>query len=137
MYTVSQVKEIFADGNLKVGCETVACQGCKCSMFCNNKNDTDYMVLNPNKVQVEIGDFVELYMPPGRTVLSTALVFAMPLVFFPIGYIVGKVLLPQSNEIIHALSGFAAMVLSFGIASLITLKHKNSLMPCVTKVVRQ
>ncbi|MCF0237369.1 MAG: hypothetical protein HUK24_02120, partial [Sphaerochaetaceae bacterium] len=65
MYTVTQVKEIFSDGSLKVGCATTACQGCKCSMFCNNKNETDYMVLNPKKVQIEIGDFVELYMPPG------------------------------------------------------------------------
>ncbi len=135
MYSVSQVKEIQKDGSVLVGCLTSACQGCKASMFCNNKDDNEFMALNPDKVQVETGDYVEIFMPPGRTILSTVLVFALPLALFPIGYLVCKALLPAQNEIIHALAGFGAMALAFGIASIISIRHKRHLMPSITKIV--
>ncbi len=135
MYSVSQVKEIQKDGSVKMGCLTSACQGCKASMFCNNKDDNEFLALNPNKVAIENGDYVELYMPPGRTILSTVLVFALPLALFPIGYLVCKAALPASNEIIHALGGFGAMALAFGISAIISIRHKRHLMPSITKIV--
>ncbi|MBR2282162.1 MAG: SoxR reducing system RseC family protein [Spirochaetales bacterium] len=135
MYSVSQVKEILKDGSVRMGCLASACQGCHASMFCNNKDDNEFVALNPSKVEIEEGDYVELYMPPGRTILSTVLVFALPLALFPIGYLVCKAALPAQNEIIHALAGFGAMALAFGISSIITIRHKRRLMPSITRIV--
>lgn len=135
MYTVSQVKEIRKDKTVLVGCLNSACSGCKCSMFCNTKDDNDYLALNTNGVELAVGDYVELFMPPGKTILSTVLVFALPLALFPVGYLLLKYLLPYKNEIVHALGGFACMALAFGIAAIISVKNKRSLMPVVTKVV--
>lgn len=135
MYSVSRIKQINSDGTVLVGCLTSACEGCKASLFCNNKDDNDYLVLNSSKVSVSEGDYVELYMPPVPTIMSTVLVFAFPLALFPIGYLLSKVALPASNEIVHALCGFGAMAVAFSIAALITVRNKRKLMPTITKVV--
>ena len=135
MYSVSRVKGILKDGSVKMGCLTSACEGCHASMFCNNKDDNEFVALNPKKVEIEEGDYVELYMPPGSTILSTVLVFALPLALFPVGYLICKAALPAQNEIIHALAGFGAMALAFGISAIITIRHKKKLMPSITKIV--
>ncbi|MBR6348002.1 MAG: SoxR reducing system RseC family protein [Spirochaetales bacterium] len=134
MYTVAQVKGILSDGTVEMGCLTDACQGCKAEMFCNNKGLTEYPALNPHKVELKKGDLAELYLPPGKTVLSTALVFALPLILFPIGYLVLR-FAAGLDELYCALGGFAAMAIAFGIASAVTVRHKKGLMPVITKVV--
>ena len=135
MYTVAQVKGILEDGTVKMGCLTEACRGCKAEMFCNNKGMTEYPALNPNKIELRDGDFAELYLAPGKTVLSTAMVFALPLVLFPIGYLVLRFVFPGLSELYCALGGFGAMAVAFGIASAVTVRHKRGLMPVITKVV--
>ena len=135
MYTVSQVKGFESDGTVRMGCLTSACQGCKASMFCNNKDVNEFFALNPKKVQLKEGDLVELYMPPGKTILSTALVFALPLILFPVGYLVMRAALPSSSEIIHALGGFGAMAISFGVAAVISTVHRRNLMPTVIRIM--
>ena len=135
MYTISQVKSIENDGTVKMGCLSSACQGCKASMFCNNKDDNEFLALNPKGVEFNCGDLVELYMPPGRTILSTALVFALPLMLFPAGYFLLRAILPEASEMVHALGGFAAMAVSFGIAAVVSTVHKRSLMPTIVRVM--
>lgn len=135
MYTVSSVKEILSDGTVRVGCNNSACSGCKASMFCNNKDDNEYLVLNPNKVEIKVGDYVELFLSPKRTIFSTALVFAFPLLMFPLGYILCRLIFPYINELLHALGGIAFMALAFGIAAIVSVRNKRRLMPTITKVV--
>ena len=49
-----------------------------------------YTVSNPSGLSVTEGDTVEIYLPPGRTVLSAALTFILPLILFPLGYSLGR-----------------------------------------------
>ena len=135
MYTVSQVKGFENDGTVRMGCLTSACQGCKVSMFCNNKNVSEFFALNPKKVQVKAGDLVELYMPPGKTILSTALVFALPLLLFPLGYLAMRAAFPKSSDILHAPGGFCAMAISFGVAAIISTVHRRNLMPTIVRIM--
>ena len=135
MYTISQVKGFEKDGTVKMGCLTSACEGCKASFFCNNKNVNEFQALNPKAVQIAEGDLVELYMPPGKTILSTALVFALPLMLFPAGYFLFRAILPSSSEIIHALGGFGAMAISFAIAAVISSVNKRRLMPTIVRIM--
>ena len=134
MYTVSMVKGIEPDGTVRMGCMTDACRGCKAGMFCNNKGLTEFSALNPGGIEIREGDLVELYMPPGRTILSTALVFALPLALFPAGYLILGLAAPGLGEMYCALGGFGAMAVAFGIASIVTVRHRMSLMPVITKV---
>lgn len=134
MYTTSRVLKITDEKTVVVGCSTSACNSCKAEMFCNNKNDNSFVVRNDKKIDVKIGDTVELFMPPGKTVLSVVLVFALPLLFFPAGYLLMKNF-TQSNELVNALTGFGAMAVAFAAAALISFRNKASLMPVITRII--
>ncbi len=133
MNTVVTVKEINKDGTVLVGCDNSACAGCHAKMFCNNKNQNEYLSLNTKKIELKEGDLVELFLPPGKTILSTVLVFALPLALFPVGYILGGLIF--INEVQKALCGIGFMALAFLIASLIFTRNKRQLMPVVEKVL--
>lgn len=135
MYTVSQVKEISGDGTVKMGCLTSACQGCKASFFCNNKDISEFEALNPNNIGIKEGDYAELFMPPGKTVLSAVLVFALPLVLFPLGYLLCSAVWPSANEFLCAIGGFIAMALAFCVSAIVSIHNKRALMPVIIKVV--
>ncbi len=135
MYTISQVRGVERDGTVRMGCLTSACESCKTSFFCNNKNVTEFEALNPKGVEIAQGDLVELYMPPGKTILSTALVFALPLALFPAGYFLMRTLLPARSEMVHALGGFGAMAVSFAIAAVISSVHRRRLMPTIVRIM--
>lgn len=134
MYTTSRVIKIVDNQTVLVGCATDACKACKAEMFCNTKNDTSFLVKKNKDTEVQPNDWVELYMPSGKTVGSVALIFALPLALFPIGYLLMKNL-TSANELVNALAGFSTMAIAFCIASVITIKHKRNLMPEITKVI--
>jgi len=135
MYTEAKVKQIKEDGTVIMGCDTKACEGCKCTMFCNNRNQNEFTAKNDRNIKVAEGDTVRLYLPPGKTILSTAMVFALPLVLFPLGYIAMKSLL-HTGEIVSALGGFAAMGIAFAVAAFINIKNKKDLMPVITEEIK-
>lgn len=134
MYTTSRVLKVIDAQTVLVGCSTEACKSCKAEMFCNTKNDTSFLVKKPKNLSVQPGDWVELFMPPGKTVGSVSLVFALPLALFPVGYLLMK-RFTSANELINALAGFAAMAVAFCIAAIISVKNKRALMPEITKVL--
>lgn len=132
MYQTAFVKKINSDGTVLVGCSTKACQNCKAEMFCNNKDHTDFLARNDSGLSLTEGQIVNLYLPPAPTILSTLLVFALPLAMFPVGYLLAKNL-TTFNEILCALCGFAAMAVAFTAAALINIKHKRALMPLIVE----
>ncbi len=133
MNTVVTVKKTNKDGTVLVGCDNSACAGCHAKMFCNNKDQNEYLALNCKKLELNAGDTVELFLPPGKTILSTVLVFALPLALFPLGYLLGG-LLPL-NEVQKALCGIGFMALAFFLASLFFTHNKRKLMPVVEKIL--
>ena len=147
MYTQAKVIEIKDKNTAIVSCASEACSGCKASLFCNNKNHTIYEVKYSHKTlnsnvktgekpfrALQSGDTVRLYMPPSNTILSTLLVFGLPLLLFPIGYFFAKKVL-NANEIVGALCGFVMVGVSFGVASIVSVKNKRRLMPEVVEIV--
>lgn len=134
MYTTVRILKINDDNTALVGCSTEACNGCKAQMFCNTQKDNSFVVKNDNSVQVKEGDEVEIFLPPGKTVASTALVFALPLVFFPVGYLFSVHFL-SLNELLNALVGLGSMAFAFAVASLVSSRHRRSLMPVITRVI--
>lgn len=130
MYTTAFVKKINTDGTVLVTCSTESCNGCKAEAFCNNRNDNDFLARNDSGISLTEGQMVSLFLPPGKTIMSTILVFALPLVLFPVGYLAMKNL-TACNEIICALGGFGAMAVSFTVAGVINIKNKRALMPLI------
>ena len=133
MYRSAKVKAINNDGTVLLYCGTEACNGCKARLFCNNRDQTEFLARNDRKLELSEDDSVEVFLPPGKTVAGTALVFALPLALFPAGYLLVRNLTP-ANELLCALGGLGAMVLAFGIAAVISIKNKRALMPVVTKM---
>ncbi len=80
-------------------------------------------------------DMVRLYLPPGKTVLSTALVFALPLILFPVGYCIAKFFMGL-GEMSSAFSGFALMGVSFFVANFVAVRNRRRLMPVIVGVER-
>lgn len=134
MYTQVKVVSVNEDGSVTVGCSTQACESCKASMFCNNKEENCFEALNPNKLCLEKGDSVELFLPPAKTIMSTLLVFALPLCLFPVGYLVFRSFF-KFNELLNALGGLAAMAVAFAVASIVSIRLKKNLMPLITKII--
>lgn len=134
MNTITTVLKLNEDDTVLVGCSNKACEGCKAQMFCNNKDDSEFLAKNDKAIQLKVGSTVELFLPPGKTILSTVLVFALPLCFFPIGYLVTKGAF-HVNELLCALGGIAAMGIAFAVSALIGIKNKKALMPTIVRVI--
>lgn len=92
-----------------------------------------YTVLNPNNLTVAEGDTVEIYLPPGRTVASSALTFLFPLLLFPVGYVLAGRLIPGAGEGLSFLIGFGALLSGFPLGAL--LRRGHSAVPVLTKVL--
>lgn len=133
MYVRTKVKSINSDRSVLLFCSADVCSGCKAKMFCNNKNENEYLALNPNNYNLLEGEEVEIFLPPAKTIASTFLVFGLPLLLFPLGYYLTKTVF-SVNELLCSVGGFLAMAFAFVIAAFINLKNKKQLMPVITKV---
>lgn len=136
MYTTARITEIKDSQTVLLSCSSSACNACKAQMFCNNKNVTSFLAKKTPDILLEVGDTVQVYLPPGKTVISTVLIFSVPLVFFLVAYLITKNFF-SVNELLCALIGFGAMALSFLLAYFVSFKHKRSLMPVVMGRVAQ
>lgn len=92
-----------------------------------------YSVLNPKDLIVAEGDTVEIFLPPGRTVASSALTFLFPLMLFPVAYILAGRLIPGAGEGLSFLIGFGALLSGFPLSALI--RRGYSAVPELTKVL--
>ncbi len=82
--------------------------------------ERSYSVVNPQAIELAAGDTVEIFLPPGRTVLAAAITFLLPLVMFPVGYSLAGVLSGAAvNEGVAFLSGFAALLLGLPLGALL------------------
>jgi len=75
--------------------------------------DRVYQVANPSNFAVSKGDMVEIYLPPGRTLLTAALIFLLPLALFPLGFFLTGIFVPGIDEGGSFLLGF--LLLSIGL----------------------
>ena len=82
--------------------------------------ERSYSAANPAHLNLTVGDTVELFLPPGRTVISAALTFLLPLALFPVGYGLAGRLIPlgAQSEGLSFLIGFAALLLGIPLGAL-------------------
>lgn len=131
MYQEVFVKGTEAEtGLVTVGCAGGACEGCKASFFCTNKFQT-FEVRNPEALSVKPGDRVRVFLPPGRTILSTLILFGLPLVLFAVLYL----LIPAKNEFIKAFWGIGGGALGFLLAYLFFRARRKELTPILEEIL--
>lgn len=128
MYQKVYVSKIEAD-RVFVGCSSTACEGCKSTLFCNNKKQ-EFEVKNPKALELSIGSYVKIFLPPQKTIFSTAMLFILPLVLLALVY----VLLPLENQVTKALISLCGLALGFVIAYFYFRFKKTELMPLIESV---
>ena len=75
-----------------------------------------YRVGNPDGLELEKGDTVEIFLPPGRTAWSAAITFLLPLALFPIGFALAGSLFPGAPQ---PAAGAEATAVDEGVAFLV------------------
>ncbi|MCB5233990.1 MAG: SoxR reducing system RseC family protein [Candidatus Cloacimonetes bacterium] len=107
---------ISVDGDI-VEIEIVRGEGCdSCSMhgLCFPAKKTATMRIHSD-LALEKGDVVELEVAPGSRIVASLFVFAMPVVFLFVGFIVASFFF---SELISIAIGFASLGISFFIVKL-------------------
>ena len=134
MYEHAVVSAIEQNGKVTVTCGSSACTSCKSSTFCSTKGRSFPARLGQG-VKPAVGDTVELYLPPGKTVTSSFIALLLPLLLFPVGYYLMQVISSESVELIKVAVGFVGIALGFVIARIFTKIKGDSFMPTVTKII--
>lgn len=124
------------NGKVTVSCDTGACTSCKGSAFCKAKGKTFPAKLT-EQVQVSIGDTVELYLPPGKTVASSFIALLLPILLFPIGYYIPSLFSSTVTETIRIIAGFIGIAIGFGFARIFTKLRGDQFIPTVVRVIEE
>lgn len=113
-----------------LGCITTSCESCAGNSFCNIQGKT-FTAKNPKKFPLRIGDTVEVFLPPGKTIASGFMILIVPLIMFLLGVIGIKAVNPSVSEGMQALAGFAGLALGFLIGYLFGQIKKHSYQPII------
>ena len=130
MYQNAYVSKVdHKSGLVTVGCSLGQCQGCHATLFCNTRNQS-FQVRNPKGIELAEGSYVTIFLPPGKTILSSVILFATPLVLFLLFFIA----VPSDNDFIKAGIGLGGGALGFLFSFLYFRKRKEALMPEIVSV---
>ena len=117
-----------------LSCTSAGCSSCAGNSFCNVKAHT-YTALIPQKLELEPGDEVEVFLPPGKTIFSGFLVLIFPLILFIAGFLLTGALVEGAGEGLQALGGFIGLTAGFGLGFLFGRLKKSQYMPIIQKKV--
>lgn len=131
MYLDANVEKINEDGSLtlRAGC-TKDCSGCKGGMFCKQNEALFDAKCSLNGI--EVGSKVRVYLPTKNTILSTIILFGLPLISLAVFLLLGG--LGVINELLSALLGLVALCLSFLVVFFLNKRYKNKTTPIVKEV---
>lgn len=136
MYEQASVISIHNSKVVKVTCETAGCANCHASSFCNTKGKS-FLAHNHSGSQLNIGDVVELYLPPGKTIFAGFITLLVPIILFPIGYYLPSWLHFSESEVVSVLLGLAAIGVGFLISRLFSKIKGHDYIPQITRILEQ
>lgn len=126
----------FQDGLVILSClDEGSCAACAGKGFCNVKGKS-YTAANEHNLDLKIGDDVEVFLPPGKTIVSGFMVMMVPLITFIAGYLSARYFLVPANEALNALGGFAGLAFGFALAYLYGRKQKRTGQPVIRRILR-
>jgi sigma-E factor negative regulatory protein RseC len=107
------------------------CKSCS-SSFCNVK-ERKFKAINSNDIEIGVGDTVEVYISPGKTILSSFVVLIFPLLMFIAGYILSGKFFNFQTDALKAAGGALGLFLGFILSFLFNMLKKNQHLPAITK----
>jgi sigma-E factor negative regulatory protein RseC len=129
------IREIH-DDHVICGCSTSACKSCGGNSFCNIKAREIEAKL-PSNLRASVGDTVEIFLPPGKTILAGFMVMILPLLLFALGFFLLGLGLPESGEGVRVLGGLAGLTLGFAISWLYARLTKTRDLPLITGIAER
>ena len=120
------------DDVVTVGCATESCQSCS-SSFCSSERRI-FEAANPEGLELRIGDVVDIYMSPGKTVAAGFMVLIVPLILFALAYFISGRLVENIGEGMQALSGLVGLASGFGISFLYGRRRRTGDLPRVLRI---
>ena len=109
MVEIVEVVKINDNNSVEVTCPTTACKGCSGSMFCNVKGKTFSAKVDKDFEKINVGDNLKIYLPPARTISTSFITLMIPLLMFPIFYLLS----PFNTEGYKFLFGLVGIVIGF------------------------
>jgi positive regulator of sigma E activity len=128
--TVEVVKKNIENHIIEVTCPRTICENCSGSTFCNVKGKTFEAFVPSEFEEIQIGDKARLFLPTKRTISSTFITLMIPLLCFPLFYLI----FPFKGDLMHFLMGILGIVAGFGGVALYFKKTKLHYIPSVSYI---
>lgn len=128
--TVEVINKNIEKHIIEVSCPRTICENCTGSSFCNVKGKTFDAIVPEEFKDIKVGDKARLFLPPKRTISSTFITLMIPLLCFPLFY----VLFPVNSVLIHFLIGVLGIVAGFGGVAIYFKKTKLNYIPSVSYI---
>jgi sigma-E factor negative regulatory protein RseC len=129
------VKRIDGD-RIICSCTTSACKSCSGNSFCNIKI-REIEAQKPEDTPVEIGDTVEIHLPPGKTIFAGFMVMILPLILFGLFFALAGLFVPESGEGLRVLAGVLGLFAGFGSSWLYSKATNSRNLPKVLRVLEK
>lgn len=135
MYEQASVISIRNDGTITVSCQTQSCENCKAGAFCATKGK-HFIAYNGTNTELTIGDTVELYLPPGKTVFAGFMTLLVPVILFPIGYYLPVLFNAGVQEGIRVMGGLVGIAVGFLISRKFSKLKAKEYTPEITRIIQ-
>jgi sigma-E factor negative regulatory protein RseC len=122
------------DGDvIKLACgHNEGCSSCS-SSFCSADTHL-FEAANPKGFALKTGDTVDIYLPPGKTVMAGFLVLILPLLLFAAAYLIAGRVIDDATEGTQAVFGLLGLAGGFLFSFTFSRKRKASSLPVIVSV---
>ena len=122
------------DDKIKVVIENGCSESClHCSQGIKRQS---FLVHKKPDLMLKIGDRVEIYMAPQKTILAAFLIFIVPIILFFIFYFTGKIISGAGDELIPFFCGLGGIGAGFLLNFIIKVLRKQEDLPEIIKVYK-
>lgn len=116
-----------------VRCEAnEGCKACGSAGSCSVEGKEFSARFEPD-VNLSPGDTVEIFLPPGRTMMAGFMVLIFPLMTFIGGFLVVGAILPEATEGVKSVAGLVGLGLGFLTSWIYSRVGKDKYVPRVTR----
>ena len=136
MYEHASVISIRNKDIITVSCETDTCANCKAGSFCATKGKT-FNAHNGTGENLSVGDKVEIYLPPGKTITAGFIALLVPILLFPVGYYLPTLIAQSAGEGLKIISGLIGIAVGFLISRSFSKAKSKEYTPEITRVVHE
>ncbi|HUZ17501.1 MAG TPA: SoxR reducing system RseC family protein [Spirochaetia bacterium] len=118
-----------------VGCSSgERCETCTGGSFCA-LTERIFGASNPLAISLSPGDRVEVYIAPGTTILTSFLLFVVPLLFFVAGFLVSTPIFHLAGQLARVGVGFGALAIGFVFSITVVRRMERRRLPVVTSLL--